>query len=581
MDSRSGSSRTRTTGTTPLTGRSTGSSRDTGSTRATGSAPTRDRSPASDRADGLSGGIRDALSGSRPTTGRGTPASVDTSGRPSRTTYGRPDVSDRGADPIVDLRPASSPRPQRVRFPRSYDAGQRDRLTENVRGERADALDRSRLYAARIAGRDAAVRTERTNALRDRTERTRTNSAVNGATSRDKARSDRTRNSLADRSATRTRSNAASPDRARLSDSRVERARAAREQRAEKQKRTERAQSARDQAAQTSRQKARQNEIARDARAAHRVKAKQDPVYADRVRADAKASRVATELALNTGLSLGITLSGGYSSDFGLYSGPGYWDDSYRPAWCAYPSSYGLYSGWAWNAAWWWYRPYYPSYSSYIYAGWWYPWSYGYYGGSTVYRTEVVYVQEETLPAEELFEEGAGGGKERAPGADSEALRRSASRYLQLGDDAFQLGEYGRAVHYYAKAIELSPNDGVLYLVLSDALFATGDYHYAAYALRRAFELEPELSEMQFDKRDLYSDPQDFEKQLGQLELYLDDHFLDEDARLLLAANYLFGGAPERALEFLEDPFSVEVSQSEVGGLIYQSAVAAVELQEK
>lgn len=519
------------------------------------SVPTRDVSPPVGRADGLSGTVRDALSGSRSTTDRNT--LVDRAAPYSRTTYGRPSTDDRTADPVIDLRPASSPAPQRTRFPRSYTAGQRDRHVETERAERSAALDRERLYAARISGRDSAIRSAREAEALDRTTRSRADRATP------------TRTEALDRATTDSRAAKASPDRPRLSDRRVEQAAVARADRASAAERVSETKL-------TERQTARKNQIAKDARDAHRARAKIDSEYSDRVRADAKASRFATEVALNAGLSLGVSLGGGWSADFGLYTDNGYNDDCYRPSWCSYPSDDSCWNQWAWSACWWWYRPYYPYYgSSYCYAGWWYPWTYGYWG-TTYVQTEVVYVDSEAAPYEEEVVP-AGGASERAPGADSDALRRSAGRYLQLGDDAFQLGQYGRAVHYYAKAIELSPDDGVLYLVLSDALFATGDYHYAAYALRRALELEPGLAQMEFDKRDLYSDPNEFDKQLGQLELYIDDHFLDEDARLLLAANYFFSGAPGRALDFLEDPFSLEVLESHAGLLLFEAAAAMIE----
>ena len=90
---------------------------------------------------------------------------------------------------------------------------------------------------------------------------------------------------------------------------------------------------------------------------------------------------------------------------------------------------------------------------------------------------------------------------------------------------------------------------GILYLVLSDALFATGDYRYAAHALRQAFDKEPALAANVVDKRDFYAEPATFEEQIRTLEKFVKDHTLDMDARLVLAANYLFGGRPaERAL---------------------------------
>jgi tetratricopeptide (TPR) repeat protein len=143
-----------------------------------------------------------------------------------------------------------------------------------------------------------------------------------------------------------------------------------------------------------------------------------------------------------------------------------------------------------------------------------------------------------------------------------------------MGDRAFRDGRYGDAVHYYAKAVELAPDEGVAYLVLGDALFATGDYHYAAYALRKALELDPTLIDATVDKREFYGDPRDYDRQIAVLELYLQDHFLDDDARLVLAANYLFGGRPQAAVELLENPFSAEVRASPAGAKVLERALA-------
>ena len=61
------------------------------------------------------------------------------------------------------------------------------------------------------------------------------------------------------------------------------------------------------------------------------------------------------------------------------------------------------------------------------------------------------------------------------------------------------------------------------------------------------------------------------------LEKYLEDHFLDNDARLVLAANYLFGGRPEAAAELLESAFSLEIKQSAPGQLLLESARSLIE----
>ena len=148
----------------------------------------------------------------------------------------------------------------------------------------------------------------------------------------------------------------------------------------------------------------------------------------------------------------------------------------------------------------------------------------------------------------------------------------AVSRELEEGDKAFREGRYGDAVHFYAKAVEMAPGDGVLHLILSDALFATGDYHYAAYALRRALELDATLVESVVDKHSFYGDPSEFDRQLDLLERYLEDHFLDDDARMLLGANYLFGGKPAQSVDLLQSPFSVSVRESPAGRVLLERA---------
>ena len=137
-----------------------------------------------------------------------------------------------------------------------------------------------------------------------------------------------------------------------------------------------------------------------------------------------------------------------------------------------------------------------------------------------------------------------------APEATEPSLQRELNRasayYLTQGDRAFRESRFGDAVHFYAKAVEFAPESGILYLVLSDALFATGDYRYAAHALRQAFDKEPTLAANVVDKRDFYAEPATFEEQIRTLEKFVKDHTLDMDARLVLAANYLFGGRPGR-----------------------------------
>jgi tetratricopeptide (TPR) repeat protein len=286
--------------------------------------------------------------------------------------------------------------------------------------------------------------------------------------------------------------------------------------------------------------------------------------------------------AINIGLSYGY---GWPSCGSGITYGN--WDDgcSNYTNWCDSSYSYG----WQCNPYGWWYGSYWncwPYGSSYWWwSAAWYPlWWYASYPSTVVvYEREapVSYpieyydspVGEGVLAADD---QGAGRAVDNAVGdllsATGQASARAGLQNLTLGDSAFREKRYGDAVHYYAKAIEFQPDEGVLYLVLSDALFATGDYHYGAYALRKALELDPSLLDKAIDKHEFYGDPTDFDRQLAVLELYLKDRPADQDARLLLAANYLFGLRPAAAVDLLESDSAESLRRTSPGILLLEAA---------
>ena len=236
--------------------------------------------------------------------------------------------------------------------------------------------------------------------------------------------------------------------------------------------------------------------------------------------------------------------------------------------------SYGSWCGWyGWYG---WYRS--PLYYRYYGYGPW--WNDSYYAPtvvtSTIHTTEIIeipVVQEVQAPVNQEVIAGAEVG---SPAEVQSALQRAAVEYLSLGDRAFAEERYGDAVRHYARAIECSPKDPVLHLVLSDALFATGDYHYAAHCLRRALELQPDLLEVEFDKRNFYGDPSGFDHHILLLEGFLTDHVLDDDARLLLGANYLFGGDPDGTVTLFSDTFGEAVRNSDTGRLLLAAAQRAI-----
>jgi len=268
----------------------------------------------------------------------------------------------------------------------------------------------------------------------------------------------------------------------------------------------------------------------------------------------------------NFGLSLGWGWGWGWGGNCGWGWGGPWWYGS--PKWC-----------WPWASPW-----------GYAWYGYCQPW-YAYSSPAVVYTT-VIYEEVERYDDDDtvvIVDQRDDAGAARVEGearaadddwieADANAgaqllrgeaalLPRSAGvaggsapvnslaqRYVELGDTAFRAGRWSEAVQHYAHALEQQPGVGVLHLVLADALFATGDYHYAAFSLRRAFALDPALASAAIDKRSFYSDPLEFDRQLARLESFVKENPENSDARLVLAANELFGGRPQAAVQRLEGP---------------------------
>lgn len=327
--------------------------------------------------------------------------------------------------------------------------------------------------------------------------------------------------------------------------------------------------------------------------------AQKDPKRAREIMHGGEALAIASDISLRVGLGASLGFCGGSSGwtwwdpcNHG-YSGSSWWYACGPCSWWWWNGCSYWWPNWGWGYSWG------PGWSQcglswYSHPNWSYP-GYHYWGCSPWWYTSVIYVDDYTPPAPQVVvvHEPAAQPEPQAPApAAGEAnapaqgepqkrdpilaksLARTAQQYVALGDLAFSERRYGDAVSHYAKAIEYSPDDGVLYMLLADALFATGDYHYAAYALRKSLDLEPRLVDTIVDKHAVYTDPDDFEKQLGYLEGYLKDNFGDSDARLVLAANYLFGNKPHQALDLLDSAFSEEVRKTSAGTLLRERARA-------
>jgi hypothetical protein len=326
-----------------------------------------------------------------------------------------------------------------------------------------------------------------------------------------------------------------------------------------------------------------------------------DPKTASKILEKGRGITVATDAAVRTAVGVGLSFGCGGNSGSSCFWDPCQtWTSHCAPFW-----------NWWWSpsCSWWWSSccaPWYGCGYGFGYwshnCGFWYGGYCGYgsglcyapyplYYSTVIYDAysppppapEIIYVEQPAAPVAEAAASpdapaaiGEGSIQVAAPGQDGAGVsarggaQTAASQHLSLGDEAFREGRYSDAVHDYAKAVELQPGEGVLHLILSDALFATGDYHYAAYALRRALELDPTLVDSVIDKHSFYGDSTEFDRQLDLLERYLEDHFLDDDARLLLAANYLFGAKPAQAADLLQSPFSLAMRESAAGKIILE-----------
>ncbi len=307
---------------------------------------------------------------------------------------------------------------------------------------------------------------------------------------------------------------------------------------------------------------------------------------------DAGRTRTATRVGHAAGTVGGGIVVGGGSGD---YNG-NCWDPD-----ASHWNGYGWYWNTCWRGSWWWSWSFGWPYGS----CWWYgpsygnsywPYGYGYsswgwcvspYAYTSVIYVdsdpEVVYVER---PADApVADPSAGapvqGAVPKVAPEIKEGLEKSADEALAAGDTAFREGRFSDAVRHYARAVEFSPERGSLWLILSDALFATGDYHYAAYAFRRSIDLDATLLEMLVDKHGWYANPSEFDRHIAWAEAYLRDHVLDEDARLILAANYLFAKRFASASDALESAFGAGLAETPAGRIVLERARRALGIAPK
>jgi len=103
---------------------------------------------------------------------------------------------------------------------------------------------------------------------------------------------------------------------------------------------------------------------------------------------------------------------------------------------------------------------------------------------------------------------------------DESLLARSASLTSE-GSALLRAGFYDRAAVTLMAAAEANHDDALSRVRAGHALFSIGRYDEAVRHLRRAFELQPPLATLNYDIRDDYSRPGDFDLQLAALERFV------------------------------------------------------------
>lgn len=146
---------------------------------------------------------------------------------------------------------------------------------------------------------------------------------------------------------------------------------------------------------------------------------------------------------------------------------------------------------------------------------------------------------------------------------------------VDLGNVAFNAGDYEEAMRFYITALLTDDQDAVARLFYGLSQFAVGDYSMASMAMRRALAVDPTLIEQPIDLRSLYPDLETFVKQLSSLESYVAKHPDNVHALFLMGYVYFAAAEPEKAIETLKQLTTIE-PQHDPGAYVLGVAKAIV-----
>jgi tetratricopeptide (TPR) repeat protein len=128
-----------------------------------------------------------------------------------------------------------------------------------------------------------------------------------------------------------------------------------------------------------------------------------------------------------------------------------------------------------------------------------------------------------------------------------------ANRFItDEGMAFFSAGNYERAAVVWLNSASIHHGDAVSRLNAGHALFAIGRYADAISLLARAFELSPQLAGANYDIRDNYVIPGDFERHLARLQSFAKRNPNDLYGQLMMGYVMSYTQGPSHAYAYLQ-----------------------------
>jgi tetratricopeptide (TPR) repeat protein len=141
---------------------------------------------------------------------------------------------------------------------------------------------------------------------------------------------------------------------------------------------------------------------------------------------------------------------------------------------------------------------------------------------------------------------------------DLDADKLEPDALIDYGSSFFKNADYQTAAKLFKRAIDLDQKLPVVHIAYGDSLFALGRFDEATQAILTGLEIYPKYAENPINRREFYNNPLEFDRQLRNLENYVNTHPSNLNARFLLGYNYFFTQAYEKAEEQLKAVLSSE-----------------------